>query len=234
MPLGRGRLLLTLNPEATRPARGGRHPTTTRARLSHVALQLFIERGFDETTVDDIAHAAGIGRRTLFRYFPSKNDLPWGDFEAGLEDMRTFLAGLPKELPLMDALFSAIVEFNRFPVEEIPYHRKRMELLLNVPALVAHSTLRYAAWRQVIADYAAARLGVGADAFEPRSIGWISLGASLSAYEQWLQHEDADLIPLIESALAMLRTMFEPQTVQKTESQQPSQGTGTNHGSSEV
>ena len=144
---------MTLTPGAA-SARGGRHPTTTRAHLSRVALQLFIERGFDETTVDDIAHAAGIGRRTLFRYFPSKNDLPWGDFEAGLQDMRTFLAALPEDLPLVDALFAAIVDFNRFPAEEIPYHRKRMELLLNVPALVAHSTLRYAAWREVIADFA--------------------------------------------------------------------------------
>ena len=197
-------------------ARGGRHPTTTRAHLSHVALKLFIEHGFEETTVDDIAHAAGIGRRTLFRYFPSKNDLPWGDFEVGLEDMRNFLADLPADLPLVDALFAAIVEFNRFPAEEIPYHRKRMELLLNVPALVAHSTLRYAAWREVIADFAAARLGVAADSLEPRSIGWIFLGVSLSAYEQWLQHEDADLIPLIESALAMRRTMFDAPALQGT------------------
>jgi TetR/AcrR family transcriptional regulator, regulator of mycofactocin system len=207
---------LTLEPESSPPARGGRHPTTTRAQLSHVALELFIARGFDETTVDDIAHAAGIGRRTLFRYFPSKNDLPWGDFEAGLEDMRSFLAGLPTDLPLMDALFAAIVDFNRFPAEEIPYHRKRMELLLNVPALVAHSTLRYAAWREVIADFAASRLGVDADSLEPRSIGWIFLGVSLSAYEQWLQRDDADLIPLIESALGMLRTMFEAPALQGT------------------
>ena len=210
MPLGRARPLLTLKAEPSAAARGGRHPTTTRAQLSHVALQLFIEQGFDETTVDDIAHTAGIGRRTLFRYFPSKNDLPWGDFEAGLEDMRKFLAALPEDLPLMDALSAAIVDFNRFPAEEVPYHRKRMELLLNVPALVAHSTLRYAAWRDVIADFAAARLGVAPDALEPRSIGWIFLGVSLSAYEQWLQQDDADLIPLIESALEILRTMNGP------------------------
>ena len=133
--------------------------------------------------------------------------------------MRTFLAGMPSDLPLMDALFAAILEFNRFPAEEIPYHRKRMELLLNVPALVAHSTLRYAAWREVIADFAAARLGVKADTLEPRSIGWIFLGVSLSAYEQWLQHDDADLIPLLESALAMLRTMFDAPALQGTEPQ---------------
>jgi mycofactocin system transcriptional regulator len=215
-----------MNHETPTAPRRGRQPTTTRASLSRVALQLFIDRGFNETTVDDIAEAAGIGRRTLFRYFPSKNDLPWGDFEAGLEDMRQFLKDLPADLPLMDALCAAVVEFNRFPADEIPYHRKRMELLLNVPALVAHSTLRYAAWRQVIADYAANRLGVATDTLEPQSIAWIFLGVSLSAYEQWLQHEDAELIPLIESALALLRSMFDAPNLQGSEPRRGTAGGG--------
>ncbi|TQM06248.1 TetR family transcriptional regulator [Pseudonocardia kunmingensis] len=61
------------------------HATTTtptgssaRSEVEHIALDLFTERGFDTTTVDDIAAAAGIGRRTVFRYCPSKNDIPWG------------------------------------------------------------------------------------------------------------------------------------------------------------
>ncbi|MFZ2964268.1 MAG: mycofactocin system transcriptional regulator [Rhodoglobus sp.] len=190
--------------DAARPGRTGRQPSTSRAELSHVALQLFLENGFDGTTVDDIAAAAGIGRRTLFRYFASKNDLPWGDFEALLERMRGCLRALPAEMPLLDALGTAIIEFNRVPKEEIPYHRQRMELLLNVPALVAHSTLRYQSWRQVIVEYAALRLGVAEDSLKPQTLGWILLGVSLSAYEQWLLHEDADLLELIASALGML------------------------------
>ena len=59
----------------------GRAPATTHGELSHLALALFLERGFEQTTVDDIVEAAGIGRRTFFRYFRSKNDLPWGDFD---------------------------------------------------------------------------------------------------------------------------------------------------------
>jgi len=190
--------------DPARPARIGRQLSTSRGELSHLALQLFLERGFDSTTVDDIAAAAGIGRRTLFRYFASKNDLPWGDFEVLLERMRGFLRGLPVDMPLLEALGAAVIEFNRVPEEEIPYHRQRMELLLNVPALAAHSTLRYESWRQVIAEYAALRLGVAEDSLEPQALGWILLGVSLSAYEQWLLHEDADLLELIASALGML------------------------------
>jgi mycofactocin system transcriptional regulator len=190
------------------PTRIGRQPSTSRAALSHIALQLFLERGFDETTVDDIADAAGIGRRTLFRYFASKNDLPWGDFEAGLDEMRAYLAAVPTSVPIADALAAAVVRFNAFPPEEIPYHRERMELLLNVPALVAHSSLRYVAWRKVVSDYVAARLGMGEDALEPQAMGWIYLGISMSAYEQWLKDETADLVSLLETAFRMLGPDF--------------------------
>ncbi|BDZ52122.1 hypothetical protein GCM10025867_43630 [Frondihabitans sucicola] len=74
----------------------GRQPATSNAQLSHLGLQLFIERGFDATTIDDIASAAGIGRRTFFRYFSSKNDLPWGDFDTMIASMRAYLFALPR------------------------------------------------------------------------------------------------------------------------------------------
>ncbi|TDD67780.1 mycofactocin system transcriptional regulator [Jiangella aurantiaca] len=186
----------------------GRRPSTTQAELSHVALTLFAERGFDDTTVDDIAAAAGIGRRTFFRYFASKNDLPWGDFDAQLDRMRAYLDDLPDDLPLMDAVRASVIEFNRIPPEEVPWHRQRMRLLLTVPALMAHSTLRYRAWRDVVAHYAAGRLGVPEDSLEPQALAWTMLGIALAAYEQWLVHEDADLTELLESALRMLGERF--------------------------
>lgn len=190
--------------DPARPGRIGRQASTSRGELSHIALQLFLERGFERTTVEDVAAAAGIGRRTVFRYFPSKSDLPWGDFDGLLDRMRAFLRDVPPDTPLIEAIGAAVLDFNRVPPEEIPYHRKRMELLLTVPALVARSTLRYESWRRVIAEYTAERLGVAADGLEPQALGWIFLGVSLSAYEQWLRHEDADLLELIAHALAML------------------------------
>lgn len=188
--------------------RTGRAPATTHSELSHLAIQMFLDRGFDETTVDDIALAAGIGRRTFFRYFSSKNDLPWGDFEMLLATMSARLRTLSGELSLMDAIRVAVIEFNRFPESELPFHRERMWLLLNVPSLVAHSTLRYAAWRQVIAAYAAERLGHERDTLEPQSIAWACLGLCLAAYEQWLAHEDADLDELLDGAFRRLGSAF--------------------------
>ncbi|MFI7272742.1 mycofactocin system transcriptional regulator [Streptomyces sp. NPDC049879] len=200
---------MTSSADVPQPApRAGRQPATSVAEIGHVALQLFVRNGFAATTVDDIATACGIGRRTFFRYFPSKNDVPWGDFDALVERMREHLAATPPDVPLLDALRAAVIRFNEFPPEEVEYHRRRMELLLSVPTLVAHSTLRYAAWRQVIAEYAARRLGEPEDALRPQVIAWTFLAASLSAYEEWLRREDADLPDLFTSAFSVLDETF--------------------------
>ena len=105
----------------------GRAPATTHGELSHLALALFLERGFEQTTVDDIVEAAGIGRRTFFRYFRSKNDLPWGDFDQLLrqmlrlcEELATalhdeFRRHLPDLLPRMIAVLAAAERSGEHP-----------------------------------------------------------------------------------------------------------------------
>ena len=171
----------------------GRRRATSRADLEQVAFALFTSRGFDATTVDEIAAAAGIGRRTFFRYFPSKNDIPWGAFEDELDRMRVRLKACPPEVPLMDAIRVALIDFNRVAPAQVPLHRRRMELILRTPALQAHSTLRYAAWREVIAEFAGERLGQPPDALAPRTIAYVALGVAVAAYEQWLESDGAEL-----------------------------------------
>lgn len=192
----------------TTSSRIGRAPATTHGELSTIALQLFLERGYEETTVEDIAAAAGIGRRTLFRYFPSKNDLPWGDFDALLTMMREHLRDLRPDVPVMEALRGAIIEFNRFPPEQIALHRERMRLLLEVPALVAHSSLRYQDWRTAVAEYVARRIGGAVDDLEPQAVAWACLGLCLAAYQEWLHHEEEDLLVLIDRAFHRLEASF--------------------------
>jgi mycofactocin system transcriptional regulator len=193
---------------AQAPAATGRRRITSRAELEHVAFDLFDRQGFEETTVDDIATAARIGRRTFFRYFPSKNDVPWGDFDGELVRMRAQLKTFPAGLPLMDALRAAIVDFNRITPDQVPQHRRRMRLILWVPALKAHSTLRFTAWRQVVAEFAAERLAVPAGTLAPQAIAHAVLGVAVAAYEQWLETEDADLSELLDAAMRHLAAAF--------------------------
>ena len=172
--------------------------------LERIALDLFIRHGFTETTLDDIAAAAGIARRTFFGYFSSKNDVVWGDFDALLRGMEEWLAQANDDRPLLESLTEAVVRFNDLPPEAIPAHRQRMSLILHVPALQAHSTLRYADWRGVVARFAARRLRKPVEDLLPQLIGHLALGAVVTAYEQWLADESAALPRLLSAAFGAL------------------------------
>jgi len=182
----------------------GRPQVTSRAELEQIALDLFIRHGFTETTLDDIAAAAGIARRTFFGYYSSKNDVVWGDFDALLRGMDDWLAHDDAGRPLLETLTEAVVRFNDLPAEAIPAHRRRMALILHTPALQAHSTLRYADWRNVVARFAARRLRQPVDALLPQLVGHLALGAALAAYGQWLADESADLPALLVAAFSAL------------------------------
>jgi mycofactocin system transcriptional regulator len=182
----------------------GRPPVTSRTELERIALDLFIRNGFTETTLDDIAAAAGIARRTFFGYYSSKNDVVWGDFDALLQGMEAWLAQSPDDRSLMETLTEAVVRFNDLPPEAVAAHRQRMSLILHTPALQAHSTLRYADWRGVVARFAARRLNQPVDALLPQLVGYLALGAALTAYDQWLADESADLPTLLLTAFAAL------------------------------
>ena len=186
----------------------GRRRVTSRAELEQVAFALFDAQGFEATTVDEIASAAGIGRRTFFRYFPSKNDIPWGAFEDELERMRVRLKACPSEVPLMDAIRIALIDFNRVDPAQVPLHRRRMELILRVPTLLAHSTLRFTAWRAVVAEFVAERTGRRPDDLAPQAIAHAVLGVAIAAYEHWLDDPASDLGALLDDAMRQLGGAF--------------------------
>ena len=189
--------------------RRGRPPSTSRAELERLAITLFLERGFEETTVDDIAAEAGIGRRTFFRYFSSKNEVPWGEFDANISRMQVLLEQLPAERGVLDALREAVLDFNRVDAREAPWLHRRMRLILTVPTLQAHSMLKYGQWRQAVADFVAERLGADPADLVPQAVGWAALGVSIAAYEQWLAHPEHDLAELLDRAYRQLALGFD-------------------------
>ena len=188
--------------------RRGRPPSTTPAEIARTALRLFAERGFEQTTVDDIAAELGLHRRTLFRYFPSKNDIVWGDFEWVLRRLRELFAQADPAAPLMEAIAGAVVASNVYAPEELPELRIRMTLITTVPSLRAHSMLRYAAWRRVVAEFAAARLGVDPDALVPQVIGDVALATSMAAFRQWVRDPRSDLERQLREAYDLLAHGF--------------------------
>lgn len=178
---------------------------TSHADIERAAFRLFSEHGFEGTTLEAIAREVGVGRRTLFRYFESKNDIPWGQFDSTLDHFREILAATPTDLPVADALHLGVCRFNEFDIDADPPHIERMRLVLETPALQAHSVLRYAAWRRVVAEFVAGRTALAPDDALPALIAQASLSMSLAAYDAWLKDPEASLPELIANQLVLLR-----------------------------
>jgi mycofactocin system transcriptional regulator len=184
----------------------GRPSATDHGTIERAAFVLFEQQGFDTTTMEQIAQSVGVGKRTLFRYFPSKNDIPWGQFDESLRHFRAQFAAVDPATPLVDAVHGCVVSFNTFDDRDLAQHRFRMRLILTTPALQAHSAIKYEAWRRVIADYVAKRMSISPDDRFARLIGHVSLAVSVAAYEQWLDAPGSVLTSLLDEELASLRT----------------------------
>jgi len=186
----------------------GRRQRTTRQAIEQTAIALFLSKGYEETTVEEIAAAACIGRRTFFRYFASKNDIAWGDFDAELDRLRAELDATPSEVTVLEAIRLAVVRANHYDPSGLPSLRQRLRLLVEVPALRGHAMLRYAAWQAVVAEFAGRRLGHPSKSLVPQAIARAALGVSLAGYTAWAEHDEGDLEACLDLALGQLAMGF--------------------------
>ncbi len=196
------------HPDGHRQVARGRRPSTSRERVARAALALFSRHGYDETTVDQIAAAVGVSRRTFFRYYESKRDVVWGEFDAELVRLRDQLEGAPQDVPMMDVLRRSVVDTNRFGSGELDELRIRIGLISSVPSLVAHSAVRYAEWCQVVAEFAARRLGGHPEDLAPQTVARAALGAATAAFTCWASGESDDLPGEVDRAFRLLATGF--------------------------
>ncbi|HWI22470.1 MAG TPA: hypothetical protein VNT22_07635, partial [Baekduia sp.] len=127
-------------------------------------------------------------------------------FDTVLERLRTDLAAIGNDVPIMQALRSAAVSSNRYDPQQLPELRMRMTLITTVPALQAHSMLRYAAWRAVVADYVAQRTGHPVDGLIPQTIAHAALGVSTAAFTSWVNDDSQDLEDNLDRGYANLAT----------------------------
>ncbi len=152
--------------------------------LSQAALNLLAQKGFDAVTVDEIAAAAGMSKRTFFRYFASKEDVVvqfLGEMGVG---MRAELAGRPAEEPPSVALRHTVW----VSIDACAGHAEQalrvVQLILGTPALHARFLERQAQWRDELAAELADRLALGpATGLHPR----LAAGMALTAFDVVLQ-----------------------------------------------
>lgn len=177
------------------------------AAIEKAALELIAERGFDETSVEDMAAAAGISRRTFFRYFDSKSDILFGNFDALLRSLEDWLSSVDDDRPMFDVIADAVMRFNRVHTDGPVAHRERMELIMHTPALRANAALHNAKWQAVVARYAGRRTGQDPEALGPQLIAHVTLAASTTAYEQWLRDGSRDLDELVHHTFRLAQQL---------------------------
>ncbi|MEW1777336.1 TetR family transcriptional regulator [Streptomyces sp. NPDC086777] len=124
-----------------------------RDALVAAAFQLFLEHGYEQTTVDDIVALAGVGRRSFFRYFPSKEDVVFPDHEGCLADMTAFLAaGDPRCEPVRRVCDAARLVLRMY-AENPTFSVQRYRLTKQVPGLRAYELSVVWRYERALAEY---------------------------------------------------------------------------------
>ena len=122
----------------------GRPPEADARHIARVALRLFERNGFEAVTMEEVAKAASVSRRTLFRYFPSKADLVWADTEEVLGMLKSLAAPLGgRKLmlrSLVAELFVPVLAMLDEPLME-EFARRRLKLISATPTLLNHPML---------------------------------------------------------------------------------------------
>lgn len=195
--------------------RRGRPPSTSRRELRLIALRLFASRGFENTTIEQITTEAGVSERTFFRYFTTKASVIWTEFETEVETIRAALAAVAEDVPMMDAIRSAVVAANHYHADDVPEMRMRMQLIATVPALSFSAAEHYEAWERAISEFAGRRLGLPAESLYPLAVGRAALAACRAAYDRWSARADADLTVYLDAALTALAAGFAPDQVSR-------------------
>jgi AcrR family transcriptional regulator len=183
----------------TKPGLRERKKQQTRQKIAQVALQLFAERGYDHTTLAEIAETADVSPRTIFAYFESKEDILFCDEPVMFERLRDTLEQRPAGATTVDALREFVSSFDKFDEQT----RLRKRIIGANEGLRLSERARSAAMEELVAASIAQDLGdVGPDDVRPRLIA-ASVTAAFSAVRDRLQDGPGEPISH-EEALAIL------------------------------
>jgi AcrR family transcriptional regulator len=185
----------------------------TRLAMVDAALDLFLEKGYEATTIDEIVAAVPVSQRTFFRYFAAKEDVvTWfmGEYDQVMADA---LAERPAEEPPLTALFEAqravLAAIAAGDPADTGRFRRIRRLVETTPALMAAQIARYTAVQDTLVELIAERQGVDPeDDIRPRMIVAFHIAAVKVAFEDCARHDVWDPILIarrVETTMAMAR-----------------------------
>jgi AcrR family transcriptional regulator len=164
---------------------------SVRERLALAAVELFRSRGYVETTIDEIASRAGVGRRTFFRYYRTKEDVIFPDHDQLLLKVRDRLYSFPDESGL-EAVTQAVKIVLREYVDTREISLLRYRLVNEVPALREREIVSVARYQRIFRE----RLADGPDVGQHASLRAEVVAASVAAahnqvLRRWLRGDGA-------------------------------------------
>ncbi len=180
-----------------------RKKAKTKIAIQEHAIRLFRDQGYAATTVEQIADAAEVSPSTVFRYFPTKEELVTTDevdpvIFAAFEEQ-------PRELGLVPAWRGAMhAVLDRLTAEEMATERERMQLILSVPELWATSLGNVTKTVDTMTELSARRVGREPDDPVVRNIIGAMFGVLLMTAFEWAREPEADMVALVDSALEQL------------------------------
>ena len=149
----------------------------TRETIVKVALDLFAKQGYEHTTITEIADAAEVSRRTIFAYFPTKEDILFHDKQEMHDQLAQALRDRPTDATALDAARDFIIAGLLTPD---PTLALRKRIIAGDPALQESSRARFAPLEQLIIAALAEELHAGPDDIRPKMVA-AALSAAFNA-----------------------------------------------------
>ena len=165
-------------------------------RLQAAALDLYVDRGFEQTTAAEIAQSVGLTERTFFRYFADKREVLFDGQDQLRQAFLDGVASAPQEAPALDSVAFALRAAARFfPGERRPYARLRQTVIVTNPGLQERELLKLAALADGVAGALRAR-GVA----EPQATLAAETGVTVFgvAFRQWIADDEERSLEEIE------------------------------------
>ena len=176
-----------------------------RGRLEEAALDLYTERGFDETTVAEIAERAGLTERTFFRHFADKREVLFGGQDALLELFVGGVVDAPETTSPLDAVGGALASAGPFFESRHRHARRRQVVIAANPRLQERELIKLASIATSIAD-ALRRRGVSQSAATLTAEAGVAVFKV--AFDRWVHTGRPDQLPqFIGDAMNELRAV---------------------------
>ncbi|MFE7135755.1 TetR family transcriptional regulator [Streptomyces sp. NPDC057638] len=177
--------------------------------LAEAAFQLFVERGYEETTVDAIVARAGVGRRSFFRYFPSKEDVVFPDHEGCLAEMTAFLAENGGGDPVATVCDAARIVLRMYAANP-EFSVRRYRMTREVPGLRTYELSVVRRYERTLAGYLRERYTGEADGdLRAEVIAAAVVAAHNNGLRAWLRSGgESDAGAAVDHALGLVREVW--------------------------